>query len=402
MDCNKMNFKVSPQTFDLRKSVMATKTIFLVCGFGMSSWAPMVPYTKERLQMNDASIGLLLLFLGAGAIITMPLSGMLIARMGSRKVIIFSAFTMAFALPFLLIMDSAVLMALMLFIFGAGLGGIDVAMNSHAVHIQNLSNKPIMSSLHGLFSVGGLLGPLTIVFLLKSGVSLLYASIAISILMIIMAVSQYKYLMNLEKELSLNNQHDTDASKNLSNKVSWINSTVIYLGTMCFAVFLVEGAMLDWGAIFLRENKGIEEAFSGLGYAFFSVAMAFMRLVGDKVVAKTESRLIVSVGSFIGVLGLGLIVFSDWLPFSLIGFVLVGMGAANIVPIFFSESGRIKNIPSSVALPAITTMGYIGQLAGPAILGFIAQQTSLSMAFGFTGVLFFIVGFSYLFNGKKV
>lgn len=393
-----MNLKFSEQEFHLTKSVWATKAIFLVCGVGLSSWAPMVPFTKDRLQLDDASIGILLLFLGAGAIITMPLSGILISRIGTRKVILTSVLIMATSLPLLLLMKSQILMAFMLFIFGAGIGNLDVAMNSHAVHIQNLSNRPIMSSLHGLFSVGGLLGPIIISFLLKSGVSPEYSLVFISILLMIISIWQYKHLMNKTIENEIIKQSSVEVKTESLSKTSWINSTVIYLGAMCFAVFLVEGAMLDWGAIYLRDNKGVEEALSGFGYAAFSVAMAIMRLTGDKFVAKFDSKLIVSLGSFIGFVGLLLIIFSSWIGLTLFGFVLVGIGAANIVPIFFSESGRIKNVSSSVALPAITTMGYIGQLAGPAILGFISQQTSLPFAFGFTCILLFFVGFSYYFR----
>jgi len=384
--------------FDLKKARFALKAIFLVCGVGISSWAPMVPYTKDRLGLDDGQMGVLLLFLGAGAITVMPITGWLISKLGSRKTTIGAAIVMSLSLPLLLQMDSSVAMAIMLFVFGAGLGCIDVSMNAHGVQIQNLSEKPIMSSIHGLFSVGGLVGPLVIGFLIKAGLEPLIAAVSVGALMLVIVFTQYRFLMNASTEENVIRRFTPETSDAGAGGTSWLNGQVIFLGTMCFIVFLAEGAMLDWSAIFLRDNRGIEEALSGAGYAAFSVAMALMRLVGDKVVSKLDTKTVVSGGAFVGVAGFALIIFTPWLIGAFLGFVLVGIGAANIVPVFFSEGGRLKNVSSSVAIPAITSMGYAGQLAGPAMLGFIAQQTSLPIAFGFTGFLLLLVGIAY---GRK-
>ncbi|MFD2144978.1 MFS transporter [Mucilaginibacter antarcticus] len=140
-------------TNNLQPATRATKMFFLVCGLALSSWAPMVPFAKDRLQLNDSSLGLLLL-LGAGAICAMPFAGWLINRVGSRLVMVVSALIIAFSLPTLLLLATWATMAPALFVFGAGIGCIDVAMNNHGAVIQNHLGKPIMSSLHGLFSVG--------------------------------------------------------------------------------------------------------------------------------------------------------------------------------------------------------------------------------------------------------
>jgi len=386
---------LATNTINLKRTRLATQAIFLVCGFWISSWAPMVPFVKDRLHLDDGSIGLLLLFLGAGAIVMMPLTGFLITKIGSCKVIILSAIVMALSLPLLLVMASPVSMAAMLFIFGSGVGSIDVAMNAHGVQVQNLSGKSIMSSLHGLFSVGGLFGALTIGFLIKTGLSPLMAAVIISALLMCIVLTQSRFLMNQNLEKEIEQKFAAEKQIDSSAKNLWLHSKVIFLGFMCFSVFLSEGSMLDWSAIFLRDTRGIEEALSGIGYAAFSIAMAIMRLLGDKVVSKVDGKYIVIYGSLLSLTGYGLIIFSPWVASTLLGFILVGIGVANIVPIFFSEGGRLSEVPSSVAIPAITTMGYAGQLAGPAILGFVAQQTSLSIAFSFTGILLFLVGILY-------
>lgn len=363
----------------------------------------MVPYVKDRLHLDEGGMGLLLLFLGAGALGMMPITGWLLSKFGARRIIVLATAVMATALPLLLVMPTPVLMALLLFIFGAGVGSVDVAMNAHGVQVQHISDKPIMSSLHGLFSVGGLFGSLGIGFLMRAGLPPLGAAGAIALLLLALGWSQYRRLLTVGQEQAIAAQVAAaqPAQSTGSGRGSWLHGPVLVLGSLCFAVFLSEGAMLDWSAIFLRDSKGVEESFAGAGYAAFSVAMAGMRLVGDRVVTRLSSATVVIGGSLLGTLGFLVLIFSPWLALTLVGFVLVGVGAANIVPVFFSEGGRLAQVPSSVAIPAITTMGYAGQLAGPAILGFIAQQASLPVAFGCTGLLLLLVAGGYFLKGKR-
>nr|WP_068889929.1 MFS transporter [Pedobacter panaciterrae] len=382
------------------KARRATKAIFLVCGLGVSSWAPMVPYAKERLQLNDASLGLLLLLLGTGAISMMPVSGILSNRYGSRIVMLLSAIVMALTLPLLLIMNNVIWMGVVLFIFGSAVGTVDVAMNSHGVHVQNRFGKPIMSSLHGLFSVGGLLGSLGLGFLMKLGLEPITAAISIAVLLIIIVSWKYSDLFNLETERAAIQDFSSDDQNNNSRSFSWLTGSVLFLGAMCFAVFLAEGSMLDWSAVFLTENRKIDEELAGVGYAAFSIAMATMRLLGDKLVTHLDGSKVVIGGSLIGAAGIFLVILTPWLVTALLGFILLGLGAANIVPVFISEGGRLKNVSASVSIPAITTIGYAGQLAGPAMLGFIAHQYSLPIALGFSGFLLILVAIFYKMKPK--
>lgn len=379
----------------IESAKQATRAIFLVCGLGISSWAPMVPFAKDRLELNDANLGLLLLLLGAGAITFMPLSGYLGHRYGNKIIMCCAALLTAIMLPMLILMDSILGMGISLFIFGGAIGAVDVAMNAHGAQVQNLYGKPIMSSLHGLFSVGGLLGSIGLGFLIKLGLAPFIAAVFISGILILIVIWQYKNLLDAHVEKRASLQFSTQDESSKQSKVSWINRQVIFLGGMCFIVFLSEGAMLDWSAVFLHENRGISEEFGGLGYAAFSVAMASMRLVGDGIVAKFNSKIVVVGGSILGAAGLLLAISTPWAVTALLGFVLLGIGAANIVPVFFSEAGRIKNVPVSVSIPAITTIGYAGQLAGPALLGFIAYGSSLSSALGFCAVLMLCVAVVY-------
>ncbi|MEN4760420.1 MFS transporter [Chryseobacterium sp. C39-AII1] len=380
----------------------ATQVIFLVCGLGIASWAPMVPLAKDRLGLNEADLGLLLLLLGGGALVMMPISGILISKIGSRKVIVGSVLAAAFILPSLLVISNIYLMGLALFAFGCSIGTVDVAMNAHGIQVQNIYEKPIMSSLHGLFSVGGLFGSLGLGFLIKLGLNPIYAAITISTLLIFLLSIQFKHLFNYqtEKEIILKFSN-VDEEKVATSRLQWFNSTVLLLGLMCFIVFLSEGAMLDWSAIFLRDNKNVEPEFSGIGYAAFSVAMAVMRLAGDSLISKLNSKIVVIGGSIIASAGIVILIFSPWITVSLIGFILLGIGAANIVPVFFSEGGKISGLSPTVSIPVITTMGYAGQLAGPALLGFIAHHFSLTVAFEIIALLFIVVALIYKIRKKS-
>jgi predicted MFS family arabinose efflux permease len=357
----------------------------------------MVPYAKDRLALNDADLGLLLLMLGAGAMLMMPTSGWLVGRFGSRIVIAGAVLIMALALPLLLLLSSTIPMAIALFVFGSGVGAVDVAMNAHGVQVQNLYDKPIMSSLHGLFSVGGLVGSLGLGFLIKLGLNPFYAISSIAALMILIAITQYRHLFSADVEQQVATRFSIVSEQPTQGKqrFGWLQSSVLFLGVMCFAIFLAEGAVLDWSAIFLRDVKGIEPELAGLGYAAFSVAMATMRLVGDKLVARLNSITVVVGGSLLGAAGLLIAILSPWVYGALLGFVLLGLGAANIVPVFFSAAGKLPGVAPTVSLSAITTIGYTGLLTGPALLGFIAQQFSLSTALGFLALLLVIVALVY-------
>jgi predicted MFS family arabinose efflux permease len=383
------------------KASFGIKAIFLVCGLAISGWAPMVPFAKERLGLNDGDLGLLLLCLGAGAISLMPVSGLFSRRYGSRKVIICASFLMAVTLPTLLIINSVVLMGTALFIFGAAVGTVDVAMNAHGVQVQNMYGKSIMSSFHGLFSIGGLFGSLGLGVLMKAGFEPVIAALSISTLLIIIVISQYRSLLDRDLEMQAVQKFSSNGNSSIGSSPSWLNFSVLFLGTMCFIIFLSEGAMLDWGAIFLKENRGIDTRLSGIGYAAFSIAMATMRLLGDKLVSRFSGKNVVIGGSVIAAAGMMLLIFFPFLIMALLGFILLGAGIANVVPVFIGEGGRLKSVSALAAIPAITTMGYAGQLAGPALLGFIAYHFSISTAFGLIACLLLVVAAAYILRNNR-
>ncbi|CAM5565254.1 hypothetical protein [Rhodanobacter lindaniclasticus] len=155
---------------------------------------------------------------------------------------------------------------------------------------------------------------------------------------------------------------------------------VLVLGLLCFISFLAEGAMLDWSAVFLREFRGFDVATAGIGYAGFSVAMALVRLAGDRIVTRLGPVLTVRLGACVAAGGFLLAALVAWPPAALIGFALIGLGAANIVPVMFGAAGRLLGASPGISIATVTTLGYAGLLSGPALIGFLAQASSLPVA----------------------
>ncbi|MFV9668475.1 MFS transporter [Pantoea sp. KXB25] len=346
-----------------------TRTIFLINGLGMSAWAPLVPFARDRLQLSGASLGALLLCLGIGSLAAMPVTGTLVARFGCRRVMAFSTLLVLMMMPLLATADSHLVMAAALMLFGAGLGMLDVAMNYQAVQVEQAADKPMMSGFHGFFSLGGILGAGTVSLLLSRSFTPLAATLVVMAVMLLLLLWRLPVLMN-------ERLHQPDQP--------WLvipRGWVAFLGLLCFILFLAEGAVLDWGALLLLQNPAMTPAYAGLGYAIFSVAMTLGRFSGDKIIARFGRYPVMLTGALTAAAGMSLAVWLPWPEIALLAFLLVGFGLSNTVPMLFNAAGNQRDMPANLAISAMTTLGYAGILSGPALIGFISQWISLSGAF---------------------
>jgi predicted MFS family arabinose efflux permease len=358
-----------------RGQQMATRAIFLFMGLALSAWAPLVPYAKARLGVDDAAIGLLLLCMGAGSVITMPLTGALIGRFGCRMPIMIAGAVMCLMLPLLAIVATPLLLGITLFVLGAATGTVDVASNAQAVIVEKAAPRPMMSGFHALFSIGGIAGAGSISVLLRLGASPISAITAMALVLAVLLVVWRPHFLPYAN-------HGAERTPLFVLP----RGMVIVLGLLCFVVFLAEGAMLDWSALFLTTLREVRPEVAGIGYAAFAIAMSIGRLTGDRVVhALGGFRVVLSVAGFI------LAITVQSVPAALGGFVLVGLGASNIVPILFTAAGRQHRMPLSLAVAAITTLAYSGILLGPAVIGFIAHASNLAIAFGAVAALQLLV-----------
>lgn len=361
-----------------RSEQIATRILFFVAGFGMAAWAPLVPFAQARAAIGDGALGLLLLCLGAGSIMTMSVAGALAARFGCRRVVTMAAVPLCLALPLLASAASPTWLAIGLLVLGGSLGAIDVTMNMHAVIVERASGRSIMSGFHGLFSVGGISGAACMTAALAAGASPVVATLCV--------VGVIAVAMTLAGPHLL-----AQAGKGDEPSFAVPHGIVLFIGALCFVAFLAEGAMLDWSAVFLASVHGMATAYTGLGYALFSLAMAIGRLLGDRAVARLGGSTVIVLGGLCAAAGFALATSAPtWQP-ALAGFALIGIGCANIVPVLYTSVGRQSAVPEHVAVSAITTLGYAGILAGPAMIGFVAHVSSLSVAFAMLTILLLVV-----------
>ena len=351
-----------------RLEQMSTRIAFFIAGFGLAAWAPLVPYAKARAGLDEATLGLLLLCLGAGSILAMPVAGILATRYGCRRVLVGGTLLICLALPLLATVSAIPLLIATLFLFGAGLGAVDSTVNLQAVIVERASGRNMMSGFHGLFSVGGIAGAAGVSALLALGLSPLWAIVVVIVLILAALLKAAPHLLPYGSESS-------------GPAFAVPHGVVLFIGLLCFTVFLAEGAMLDWSAVFLTSEKSIDEAYAGLGYAAFALTMTAGRLMGDTIVRRLGARLVIVLGGLFAATGMALATLASSWELALLGYALVGAGCSNIVPVLYTAVGKQTVMPEHIAVPAITTLGYAGILAGPAAIGFIAHASSLGSAF---------------------
>jgi len=357
----------------------ATRAAFFLPGFAIAAWAPLVPFAKARIGLDDASLGLALLCLGTGSLLAMPLAGALAARFGCRALMLATLLLACIALPLLTVAPSAITLGLALFVFGAGIGACDCVMNLQAVMVERDAARPMMSGFHAFYSIGGAVGAAAMTALLAMGVApWMGAGLLVAAMLLLVLASAPHWR--------------TDRAADDAPMFAMPHGIVLLIGVLCFVAFLAEGVMLDWSAVFLHEVQGVPAGNAGLGFFVFAVAMTVTRLLGDRVIAYLGHHRAILLGAVVGAGGLLLASLADALPLALLGYALIGMGCANIVPALFSLAGRQTAMPESLAIPAVTTLGYAGVLAGPALVGFIAQASSLLLAFVAVAVALLWVG----------
>lgn len=359
----------------------ATRLAFWVAGVAASAWAPLVPYVKQRLQVDDRSLGLLLLCLGIGSVAAMVRTGPLCARFGCKPIILSGGMCVALLLPWLAWSHSWAVMAVALFVFGAALGSLDVAMNIHAVEVERSAGRPMMSGFHALFSVGGGSGAALVTALLSCAwppvAAVLVCSLLIGIALLI-AAPRFINTATAEHE-------GTSAS------MAWPQGPIVILSVLAAVSFLVEGALLDWGALLMTEMGLSTRESAGWGYALFSLAMTVGRFSGDSVTARLGDRAVIFWGGLAVVCGFICLLTFHRFGLAMAGFVLIGLGAANVVPVLFRQAGQQSIMPTAAAISALTTTAYAGYLLGPALVGWISEVAGLTTAFWLLAALMALV-----------
>lgn len=353
---------------------LSTRFAFLITGLAMSAWAPLIPFAKARLAIGESTLGLLILCFGIGSLMAMPVTGPLVNRFGCRRVITTSLLLMCISLVCLAVSPGIPGMALNLLVFGMMLGATDVAMNMQAVVVEKASGRAMMSGFHGFYSLGGIFGAVIMSGLMWLGLSPFHSLLCLASVLLLMLAYAAKDLLPADRNDNTHTERDPFFVVP--------RGKVLLIGSLCFIAFLAEGAVLDWSAVFLNTLRGIDPVYAGLGFACFSVAMTIGRFTGDRIVNALGGTRVVLWGGLFAASGFLLVILIPCSPAAFIGFTLVGVGASNIVPVLFTAAGNQTSMPMGLAIAAVVSMGYAGLLAGPAVIGFIAELSSLSVSFG--------------------
>nr|WP_024966699.1 MFS transporter [Pantoea sp. IMH] len=360
---------------------IATRAIFFITGMAMGLWAALVPFAQQRTGSAAGELGLLLLFLGAGSLLSMLGSGRIIGRFGCRSVIIASVVLYSLMLPLLAMLETLPLLAMSLFIFGMGIGLTDVAVNVQGSLVEQAAGKPLMSGFHCLWSVGGIAGAGGGALLFSLGMTPPVSTfIAIALIGVVT-------LLSFTALLPVGSHEEKDETKPKARP----NFRLVLMAAMTMICFMAEGAVIDWSGVFMTEDRGLALEHAGWSFALFSLTMSLMRMTGDAVVSRLGRKRVLIYGGIIAMLGYLIVVLMPGWMWSLAGFALVGLGAANIAPVLITLAGQEKVMPVNMSVALVATMGYLGILGGPALLGWVAHLSSLYLAFTLMGLAFLII-----------
>ncbi|MBF6334065.1 MFS transporter [Nocardia transvalensis] len=355
----------------------AVFAVFGLNGFLSAMWVVHIPVVTERTGVSNATLGMLILLMAGGAIIGMQAAGPLADRFGSRALVAAAASWLALAVIGPGFATGPVALAFALVAYGFGNGAVDVSMNAQAVQVERAYGRPIMGAFHALFSCGGLVGSLAGAAALHSGwdIRLTFVVTAIGGLLTV-AVSAPRFLSHVKARSEV--PAAVDASPRTPR--AHVSRKVFALAAIAFALLMTEGVANDWSALQLREHLGASEATAALAFGAFSTTMTIGRFGADRVSGRFGAVAVVRWGALLGAAGLTLIITSAWVPLTLLGWALLGLGLAGGIPQIFSAAGNLGTATAATDMSRVFSLGYLGFLAGPSVIGWLSKPTSLTVA----------------------
>jgi len=371
--------RLSYRSLVLMRSWQAVSIMFFLNGALFGAWASRIPAIAARYSLDTASLGLLLLALAFGAIVSFPLAGAYSEKLGAGRLTRLLA--VAYALSMLMIPLAATVpvLALAIVVFGATHGAMDVAMNAWASEVERDLKTSAMSGFHAMFSLGAGLGAATgyLAVRLDATVLVQFTTVALCVLSAALFIAG----------APTGKSQPPSVPRSPSTLFALPRGAIILVGLVAFGTSLGEGAMADWSAIYMVMVASSDPAIAALGYAIFSIVMVTFRLMGDRIVTQLGAVATVRFSAFASLLGVVLAVAGATPTWSLAGFALMGAGYAIVMPLVFSRAANDPNIAPGPAIAGVAMFGYGGMLAGPPVIGFVAELTGLRMAFALLGCL---------------
>lgn len=364
---------------DILWQIYSAKAFYFLGGFGFTSWASLIPFLRQQLQIQDDHLGFLLLAVGLGALIMMMLAGSIAGRLGCRRSLTIAGLAIAVVLNVLCYVPAYAAALVMAVLLGSSLGLLDVVVNINGIFIERKVHKRLMSGLQAMWSLGNFAGAAFFASLLHLGFYWKIVMIAGAVF-IGLCVCFFAPHLHGERQAS-----GKGASLILPK------GKIVLIGLVCTIAFLVEGSINDWSGVFMTTEKGIDISQSGLGLTLFTASAFLARLPGDSLTMHFGPRRLLALSlpvAFAGFLGILLI---SGGPLLFASYILIGVGCANTVPIFYSSLGTQKDMPVADAVAAVSTIGYAGILLAPAVLGFIGRAFSLTASFTLVTALLVIM-----------
>ncbi|MFD3510600.1 MFS transporter [Nocardia sp. NPDC058666] len=360
----------------LRRARAAVFAAFTLSGVLLALWVVHIPAIIGRTGVSVSMLSVLVLLMAAGALVGMRLAGPAADRFGSRTLVAVAATVISVTVLGPGLATDPVTLAIALVCFGFGNGALDVSMNAQAVQVERAYRRPIMSAFHAMFSAGGFLGSLL-------GAAAQHAGWAPELTLTCATIGGLLITAALVPQLvsespSPTEHYETDASSRLRTERHDRTRTVLTLGGIAFVLLLAEGVAADWSALQVRERLGTSEAGAALAFGAFSATMTLGRFLADRVSAALGPVAIVRYGSLLAAAGFVVVIASPWLPLTLLGWAMCGLGLAGGVPQIFTTAGNLGGSKAATDMSRVFTIGYLGLLAGPTVIGWLAAIIPLT------------------------
>lgn len=364
---------------DILWQIYSAKAFYFLGGFGFTSWASLIPFLRQQLQIQDDHLGFLLLAVGLGALIMMMLAGSIAGRLGCRRSLTIAGLAIAVVLNVLCYVPAYAAALVMAVLLGSSLGLLDVVVNINGIFIERKVHKRLMSGLQAMWSLGNFAGAAFFA-------SMLHLGFYWKIVMIAGAVFIGLCVCFFAPHL-----HEERQASGKGASLVLPKGKIVLIGLVCTIAFLVEGSINDWSGVFMTTEKGIDISQSGLGLTLFTASAFLARLPGDSLTMHFGPRRLLALSLLVAFAGfLGILIISGG-PLLFASYILIGVGCANTVPIFYSSLGTQKAMPVADAVAAVSTIGYAGILMAPAVLGFIGRAFSLTASFTLVTALLVIM-----------
>lgn len=368
--------------FISKKDSLVIGLVFSFNSLLFGNWVTRIPSIKDALGLSEAELGLALVGAPVGALIIMPFSGWLIARFSVGKTVWVSSVILSISLVLLALADTFWALTLALFFFGFNNSVMDISMNAAAAVTERNLKRPIMSTCHGMWSVGAMVGSGIGSLLVGFELSTLAHLAGTAMVMILLLIFFRKHIMSYQE------------TRRVGDKVFAIpNLTLFLLALMGFCIMVSEGGIADWSAVYMKDTLKANAFLTGIAYAGFSLLMAIGRMMGDAIIPRFGKQRVVMWGGFLAAFGLAFALLFGTPVMAIIGFSIAGFGYSCVVPVLFMSAANEPGYSSGTGIAAVTTVGYAGFLAGPPLIGFLAEAYGLSIGLSFIVLCSLLVSF---------